>query len=211
MSAPVTTRRAITLAAVAAAIGAPTTLVHARDRLRPTPSQTEGPFYPVTLPPDHDGDLLRTGNANYAQGEPAWVDGTVRTVDGDALPGAWVEIWQCDAQGRYHHPAERGRADPAFQGFGRVRTDAQGRYRFHTLKPAPYSGRTPHIHVKVRWERHELLTTQLYVQGDPGNERDFLWRRLSVPDRQALTIPFERSSARPGDAWRAHFGIVVEA
>ncbi|MEN9779276.1 MAG: hypothetical protein RL014_424 [Pseudomonadota bacterium] len=199
-------RRHLSLAA-AACVALPATLLQARERLRPTPSQTEGPFYPTELPADHDGDLLRTGSASYALGEPAWVEGSVRAVDGEALAGAWVEIWQCDAQGRYHHPAERGRADPAFQGFGRVSTDAQGRYRFRTIRPAPYSGRTPHIHLKVRLGKHELLTTQLYVQGDPGNERDFLWRRLSPRDQQALTVPF----VRRGDAWRADFPLVVEA
>jgi protocatechuate 3,4-dioxygenase beta subunit len=59
----------------------------------------------------------------------------------------------------------------------------------------------------VRLGKHELLTTQLYVQGDPGNERDFLWRRLSPRDQQALTVPF----VRRGDAWRADFPLVVEA
>lgn len=192
--------------ASAGLLGAPTVLL-ARERLRLTPSQTEGPFYPPELPVDHDGDLLRTGATPYTQGEPAWVEGTVRSDLGEVLSGAAVEIWQCDARGHYHHPAERGRADPGFQGFGRVITDAQGRYRFRTIRPAPYSGRTPHIHLKVRLGRIELLTTQLYVQGDPGNERDFLWRRLSPQDQRALTVPFVRNQ----DHWRAEFAVVVQA
>ena len=89
-----------------------------------------------------------------------------------------MEIWQCAQQGRYHHPRDGGRADAAFQGFGRVTVGADGAWRFRSIRPAPYSGGTPHIHVKVRLGRHELLTTQLYVEGDPGNARDFLWRRL---------------------------------
>lgn len=200
-------RRGLLLAGAAAWLAPAPALLQARERLRPTPSQTEGPFYPPSLPVDHDGDLLRVGAATYARGMPAWVEGSVRAVDGERLAGAVVEIWQCDADGRYHHPAERERADPAFQGFGRVRADAQGRWRFRTLRPAPYSGRTPHIHVKVRLDRIELLTTQLYVQGDPGNERDFLWRRLNEADRRALTVPF----VRDGDVLRAEFPIVVEA
>ncbi|WBY04044.1 protocatechuate 3,4-dioxygenase [Ramlibacter tataouinensis] len=172
---------------------------------RPTPSQTEGPFYPVRLPADVDNDLLRNGPLQYAQGQPAWLDGTVTDLDGKPLAGATVEIWQCDEAGHYHHPADGGRADPAFQGFGRVTVDADGRYRFRTIRPAPYSGRTPHIHVKVKDGRHELLTTQLYVQGDPHNERDFLWRRLDEADRRAVTVPF-----RPGsDGLQASFPIVV--
>jgi protocatechuate 3,4-dioxygenase beta subunit len=122
------------------------------------------------------------------------------------VQGAVVEIWQCDHAGHYHHPGDGNRADPAFQGFGRVSVGRDGRYRFRTLRPAPYGGRTPHIHVKVRLDRMELLTTQLYVAGDPGNERDFLWRRLDAAGRAALTVPFA-----PGvDGLRAHFPITVQ-
>lgn len=195
--------------ACAAALAAPhLSLVRASTGpLRPTPSQTEGPFYPVSLPADTDGDLLRNGSAAYQRGTPAWVEGTVVDLDGTPLAGGVVEIWQCDHAGHYHHPGDGGRADPAFQGFGRVVVGRDGRYRFRTLKPVPYSGRTPHIHVKVRLDRMELLTTQLYVADDPGNAKDFLWRRLSTADREALTVPF-----RPGaQGLSARFPIVVQA
>ncbi|MDB5940110.1 MAG: Protocatechuate 3,4-dioxygenase beta chain [Polaromonas sp.] len=175
--------------------------------LQPTPSQTEGPFYPVALPADSDFDLLRNGGARYARGQPAWVEGTVADTAGRPVSGAVVEIWQCDQAGHYHHPGDGGRADPAFQGFGRVAVGSDGRYRFRTLRPAPYSGRTPHIHVKVRLGQRELLTTQLYVAGDAGNERDFLWRRLDAQGRAALTVPF----ASDADGLRARFPIVVQA
>ena len=82
-----------------------------------------------------------------------------------------------------------------------------GRYRFRTIRPVPYGGRTPHIHVKVKLDRKELLTTQLYVAGDPGNERDFLWRRLDAENRAALTVPFAAGS----DGIKANFPIVVQA
>lgn len=175
--------------------------------LRRTPAQTEGPFYPVTLPKDTDFDLLRNGAMRYAQGQPAWVDGRVLDADARPVGGAQVEIWQCDEAGHYHHPGDRGRADPAFQGFGRVTVGADGRYRFRTIRPAPYPGRTPHIHFKVKLDRRELLTTQLYVQGDPHNERDGLWRSLAPEERAAVTVPF-----RPGaDGLQADFTIVVAA
>ena len=176
-------------------------------QLSPTPSQTEGPFYPVALPADSDFDLLRNAGASYRRGRPAWVEGTLVDVAGRPVSGAVVEIWQCDQAGHYHHPGDGGRADPAFQGFGRVRVGQDGGYRFRTLRPAPYSGRTPHIHVKVWLDRQELLTTQLYVAGDPGNERDFLWRRLSREGRAALTVPF----APAEDGLRARFPIIVQA
>lgn len=172
---------------------------------RPTPAQTEGPFYPVALPADVDADLLRNGRLAYTQGQPAVLTGAVTDLEGKPVAGAQVEIWQCDHQGRYHHPGDGGRADPHFQGFGRVTVGSDGRYRFRTIKPVPYSGRTPHIHVKVKLGRHELLTTQLYVEGDPHNERDFLWRRLGA-DRARVTVPFRSG----GDGLAAEFPITVE-
>jgi protocatechuate 3,4-dioxygenase beta subunit len=170
-----------------------------------TPAQTEGPFYPVTLPADTDYDLLHNGSASYGRGQPAWVEGSVSDLSGKPLAGAQVEIWQCDEAGHYHHPGDRGRADPAFQGFGRVSVGADGRYRFRTIRPVPYSGRTPHIHVKVKLGQRELLTTQLYVEGDPNNQRDFLWRNLPEAARAAVTVPFRSGS----DGLQASFPIVI--
>jgi protocatechuate 3,4-dioxygenase beta subunit len=172
-----------------------------------TPSQTEGPFYPVSLPKDADFDLLRNGSLDYRRGQPAWVEGTVADLQGRPVAGAQVEIWQCDEAGHYHHPGDGGKADPSFQGFGRVAVGADGRYRFRTIRPVPYGGRTPHIHVKVKLGARELLTTQLYVEGDRHNERDFLWRRLDEQARAMVTVPFV-----PGaDGLRASFPIVVAA
>ena len=179
----------------------------AQTTLRPTPAQTEGPFYPVVLPSDTDFDLLAQGKLRYTRGTATWLAGVVTDTTGRPLRGAVVEIWQCDQQGHYHHPGDGGSADPAFQGFGRVVAGSDGAYRFRTIRPAPYSGRTPHIHVKVRLAQRELLTTQLYVEGDPGNERDGLWRRLSAADRAAITVPFQPSA----DGLQARFAIVVNA
>lgn len=203
---PIVSRRAATAALVALPWAWTGARAQPARPLKLTPSQTEGPFYPVKLPDDADADLLRNGTAAYTKGQPAWVQGTVQDLQGQPVAGAQVEIWQCDQDGRYHHPGDGGRADPAFQGFGRVTVAADGRWRFRTIRPVAYSGRTPHIHVKVKLGRNELLTTQLYVEGDPHNERDFLWRRLGE-DRSLLTVPF-----RPGaDGVQANFPIVVQA
>ena len=174
---------------------------------RATPAQTEGPFYPVSLPKDSDFDLLHNGGLSYTLGQPAWVEGSVTDLQGKPVAGAQVEIWQCDEAGHYHHPDDRGKADPAFQGFGQVTVGADGQYRFRTIRPAPYSGRAPHIHVKVKLASRELLTTQLYVAGDPHNERDFLWRSLSADARDAVTVAFKPG----GDGLRAVFPIVIAA
>jgi len=202
-SSPLTRR-----SAAAALVFAPAVLLPAigQSTRRPTPSQTEGPFYPVQIPADSDFDLLRNGSARYAKGQPAWIDGTVTDTAGKPLAGAQVEIWQCDESGRYHHPGDGG-ADPSFQGFGRVTVGTDGRYRFRTIRPAPYSGRTPHVHYKVKLGQRELLTTQLYVEGDPHNERDGLWRRMGPQDRAALTMPFRQGP----DGAQATFPIVIAA
>ncbi len=196
-------------AGIAAAIVAPLFIrdLRARETLRLTPAQTEGPFYPRTLPRDVDFDLLRNGDLRYGQGQPAWLAGTVVDPDGRAVGGAVVEIWQCDQRGHYDHPGDGGRADAAFQGFGRTPVKGDGEYRFHTIRPAPYPGRTPHIHVKVKLGVHELLTTQVYVAGDPGNATDALWRRMSAADQAAVTVPFEPFA----DGLQARFRIVVQA
>ena len=175
---------------------------------RLTPTQSEGPFYPTDFPQDTDFDLLRQGELQYSRGQAAWLEGVVLDVSGRPVAGAVVEIWQCDVDGHYRHPRDGNRADPAFQSFGRVSVAGDGRYRFRTLRPAPYSGRAPHIHVKVRLDRRTLLTTQLYVEGDPANERDFLWRGLrDAVDRAALTVPFQPTP----DGMRAYFPMVVAA
>lgn len=201
-------RRLVATAASAALLGAPAVWrsAVAQGAQRLTPRQTEGPFYPFELPADSDFDLLAHGDRRYTQGQAAWLEGTVSDAGGRAVGGAAVEIWQCDQQGHYHHPGDRG-ADPAFQGFGRMSVGADGSYRFRTIRPAPYSGRTPHIHVKVKLGARELLTTQVYVEGDRGNERDALWRRLRADERAALTVPFVAGS----DGVRARFPIVVAA
>ncbi len=199
---------------LAASLGAPAVLLQhrtgwaqTRTPLARTPSQTEGPFYPVIAPADSDADLLRYGDLSYAKGQPCWMEGAVLDLDGRPVVGALVEIWQCDAAGNYRHPGNRGEVAREFQGFGRVQVGADGRYRFRTLKPAPYAGRTPHIHVKVKLAQRELLTTQMYVEGDAGNERDFLWRGLGAEQRAALTRSFTQGS----DGLRVEFPMVVAA
>ncbi|SEK65505.1 protocatechuate 3,4-dioxygenase beta subunit [Roseovarius azorensis] len=163
----------------------------------PTPPQTEGPFYP-TRPmrfDDVDNDLVRVAGAvREAGGQILRLTGRVLDRNGKPVPGARVEIWQCDVNGRYMHTADRGGRprDMAFQGFGHDITDDEGRYRFRTIAPVPYPGRTPHVHVKILTNRREL-TTQLYIAGDPRNLRDGIFRRLSAAERQAVEMRFRET------------------
>jgi protocatechuate 3,4-dioxygenase, beta subunit len=175
-------------------------------RLRPTPAQTEGPFYPVNEPIDADFDLLNHGDLRYYKGIAAWVVGRVVDINGKPLNGGVIEIWQCDEAGHYDHPADGAKNDPNFQGFGRVLLDRDGQFKFRTIKPVAYGGRTPHIHAKIKLGKTAVLTTQLYVQDDPGNQRDAIWRRLSEADRSTVTRPYVASL----DGLRADYQLVVQ-
>ena len=129
---------------MSAAAVAPLSLTPAlADDHPPTPRMTEGPFYPRSFPADSDADLTQVqGRASRAKGPILEVSGRVVDRRGRPRAGSRVEIWQCDSLGQYHHVGEP-EGDPDFQGFGAVTTDAEGRYRFRTIKPVPYPGRTP--------------------------------------------------------------------
>jgi protocatechuate 3,4-dioxygenase beta subunit len=136
--------------------------------LTPTPSQTEGPFYPKTIPADHDADLTQVaGRGAKAKGTPLYLAGRALTRDGRPLSGATIELWQCDVYGRYHHVGDEGvPRDDNFQGYGVSITNAEGRYAFKTIRPVPYSGRPAHLHIRVRPVNGPALTTQIYIAGD---------------------------------------------
>lgn len=163
--------------------------------LSATPRQTPGPFYPVDWSGDTDADLVRVaGEAARAQGTVTHLRGRVLDARGEPVGGAIVEIWQCDAFGRYRHPRDRqeGR-DAAFQGRGRIAAGPDGGFAFRTIRPVPYPGRTPHIHVVVAAPgRREPLVTQFYVAGEPLNERDGLFNAVRDPrQREAVLLRFE--------------------
>ncbi len=161
-----------------------------------TPSATEGPFYPTPAMrfSDADNDLVKiAGAVRTAGGEVIVLKGRVLDSAEEPVSGARVEIWQCDANGRYLHTADPGRAprDEAFQGFGHVVTGPDGAYAFRTIKPVRYPGRTPHIHVKVIYEGQEL-TTQFYIEGHELNEGDFLYRRMSEKEKRSVGMTFSQ-------------------
>ena len=153
--------------------------------LTATPRQTPGPFYPATIPLDSDSDLVAVdGRPQPAAGQVTHVFGRVLDQAGRPLPGLRVEIWQCDAAGRYHHPRDRGGgADPNFQGYGQRTVGDDGAYRFRTIRPVAYPGRAPHIHFALSGQGVERLTTQMYVAGEPLNEGDIL---LGCESRMAV-------------------------
>lgn len=181
-------------------------------QLLPTPRQTPGPFYPLALPLDDDNDLTVVGGRDErARGQISDVTGRVLDLNGRPLRRVRVEIWQCDASGRYRHPGSAGGSlDPNFQGFGHVVTNAEGGYRFRTIRPVPYPGRTPHIHFAVLPDHAPRFTTQLYVEGEPRNESDFLFNAIPVDRRRLVSAKFV-SVQSEGAELRAHFDIVLGA
>jgi protocatechuate 3,4-dioxygenase beta subunit len=178
--------------------------------IEPTPSAAEGPFYPLAgmLFDDVDSDLVKVaGKVEQAGGEIVTLAGRVLDATGNPVAGARIEIWQCDVNGRYLHSGDRGGTarDDGFQGFGHDISKADGAYTFRTIKPVPYAGRTPHIHVKVLVDNHERLTTQFYLPDHPGNARDWLYRHVPAQSRERVTMRFEVTDDWP----RAMLDIVV--
>lgn len=183
------------------------------EQLTRTPRQTEGPFYPDKLPLDTDNDLLVINDAiDPAIGQITHLTGRVLSQAGEPVRGATVEIWQCDSKGIYHHSRDRdqNKRDNNFQSFGRFITASKGDYYFRTIKPVPYPGRTPHIHVKVKRGGKHLLTTQMYVKGHELNERDGIWRSVrDAKERDNITVDFKPIPDSKINELAARFDIVL--
>ena len=127
-----------------------------------TPRQTEGPFFTPNSP-------RRTSLLEGKEKSRLVVAGTVLSAQCKPVPNALLDFWHSDEEGAYDNRGFRYR--------GHQYADAQGRFRLETIVPAEYPGRTRHIHVKVQAPGKRILTTQLYFPGDPGNQRDGLYRR----------------------------------
>jgi protocatechuate 3,4-dioxygenase, beta subunit len=218
--APVTTpwigRRTLLagVSAATASIVLPDSVGLAQPKLVGTPRQTEGPFYPLEWTGDIDNDLvIVTGEAVKAQGLITHVGGRVLDVSGQPVVEAVVEIWQCDANGIYRHPRDAGgarRRDAGFQGRGRTRTDATGRYTFRTIRPVAYPGRTPHIHFKVMPSDKRALITQMYVFGEKLNERDGVLNGIrDARQRDSVIVRLDPAEGLEPGAVAGTFDIVL--
>ena len=183
------------------------------ERLSLTPHQTEGPFYPDHLPLDTDNDLLILNDSlTPAVGTVTYLSGAVLDRSGSPIQNALVEIWQVDSRGVYLHSrgGSREKRDSHFQGYGRFLTDSKGRYSFRTLKPSPYSGRTPHIHIAVSSKGKRLLTTQCYIKGEPRNKTDFILNKIKDPKvKESLLVPFTPVKGSKTGEVSAKFDIML--
>ncbi len=183
--------------------------------LEKTPRMTEGPFYPraVDMPLDNDNDLTRIkGKDGVASGSLLDLTGRVVDSTGKIMPAVTVEIWQCNSHGRYHDGRDSSSSplDPFFQGFGKTATDAEGRFRFRTIRPVAYPGRVPHIHFKVKGNGFKELTTQMFVAGDDGLEGDGIYRSLRTTElKKQMTVELKPAAANSGAMLAGYFEIMI--
>jgi protocatechuate 3,4-dioxygenase beta subunit len=184
-----------------------------------TLSEVTGPVFGYDDIAPGDNDLLHRHDG-VPQGERIVVTGTVTDDGGRPIPHTLLEIWQANAAGRYLHPRDQHDAplDPNFTGCGRTLTDAQGRYRFTTVKPGAYpwgnhhnAWRPAHIHFSLFGPAFTTrLVTQMYFPGDPLLPFDPIY--LSIPDekaRQRLVSRFDWDNTIPDQALGYRFDIVL--
>lgn len=176
-----------------------------------TPRATEGPYYPDHLPLDQDNDLVSIQDGKTAEGVIANFGGRLLNADGKPMKGATIEVWQADNNGCYIHSkgVQRGKErDAKFQGYGKIETNAKGEYRFRTIKPGLYTGRTIHWHVRVKQGGKNMLTTQLFIAGVPQNDRDGILRGMGT-DEQRLSVIREFKPEGPAGEFVGTWDIVV--
>jgi protocatechuate 3,4-dioxygenase beta subunit len=117
-----------------------------------------------------------------------------------------------DKKGAYLHTGSDNyeARDKNFQGFGRFLTGSTGEYYFRTIKPVPYPGRTPHIHFAVKMKGRDKFTTQCYIKGEPGNERDGIYKSIRDPKaRASITVDFAPLKASKIGELAARFDVVT--
>jgi protocatechuate 3,4-dioxygenase beta subunit len=185
------------------------------EELARTPRLTEGPFYPDKLPLDTDNDLLVINDSiTPAVGEITHLSGKILDAKGSPITNAVIEIWQVDNKGVYINTRDSGHRerDKNFQGYGRFTTGSTGEYYFRTIKPVPYTGRTPHIHVKVKKGGKDLLTTQIFVNGHPQNKTDGVFGELrDALQRELVLVDFKPVKESKVGELSARFDVVVGA
>jgi protocatechuate 3,4-dioxygenase, beta subunit len=190
--------------------------------IAPSLSELTGPRFDPRQLGATANDLTagQPGQKGEPLGERIWVVGSVLDDGGQPVPNTLVEIWQCNAAGRYLHAGDQHNAplDPNFTGMGQVFTDADGRYRFKTIKPGAYpwrnhhnAWRPAHIHFSLfgpAWSTR--LVTQMYFPGDPLLDFDPIYH--AIPDEQArkrLVSGFDWAATEPEQALGYRFDIVL--
>jgi protocatechuate 3,4-dioxygenase beta subunit len=183
------------------------------------PGELSGPVFGEGAVSAADADLT-VGTDGEAVGQRIVVTGRLLDGSGHPIPSSLVEIWQANASGRYRHAGDQwpGTLDPNFTGGGRCLTDADGRYRFVTIRPGAYpwgnhhnAWRPAHIHFSLFGRSFtQRLITQMYFPDDPLFFQDPIYN--SIPDRQArdgLVARYDHDTTEPSWALGYQFDIVL--
>jgi protocatechuate 3,4-dioxygenase alpha subunit len=177
--------------------------------LQATTSQTVGPFFKIGFEWLYRDNLAGEG----VSGERVSIQGRVLDGDGVTVPDAILEIWQANANGKYAHPEDTQDKllEPGFKGYGRVPTNAEGRFSFATIKPGPVPGpdgkeQAPHLLVSV-FMRGVLrrLVTRIYFPDEPRNAADFILG-LVEPARRSTLI----AKKVAGDSGTLEWNVVLQ-
>jgi protocatechuate 3,4-dioxygenase, beta subunit len=187
--------------------------------LAPSLTEVSGPVLPETPVGDTDYDLTAQHDGEPL-GERIVVYGRVRETNGGSVPDTLVEVWQCNAAGRYRHQNDRHPAplDPNFTGVGRCLTDREGRFRFVTVKPGAYpwrnhpnAWRPAHIHFSIFGRAFtQRLVTQMYFPGDPLFGQDPIFNSVRDPAaREQMICRFDLEQTVPEWALAYQFDIVL--
>ena len=182
------------------------------------PTERHGPVFAGARVEPAEADLTRQHTGDPL-GERIIVAGRLLDGDGRPIPHQLVEVWQANAAGRYRHDGDQHAAplDPNFSGGGRCLTDAEGRYRFLTIKPGAYpwrnhpnAWRPAHVHFSVFGRAFtERLVTQMYFPNDPLLPYDPVVTAVPVEDRPRLVSSLDLDLTEDGWALGYAFDIVV--
>ena len=190
--------------------------------LEPSLSELTGPRFDPRQLGAAASDLTagHAGQKGEPLGERIWVTGRVLDDSGKPVVNTLVEIWQCNAAGRYLHDGDQHNAplDPNFTGAGQAFTDSEGRYRFRTIKPGAYpwrnhynAWRPAHIHFSLfgpAWSTR--LVTQMYFPGDPLLDFDPIYQSISDEQaRKRLISVFDWETTEPEQALGYRFDVVL--
>ncbi|PZU79591.1 MAG: intradiol ring-cleavage dioxygenase [Chryseobacterium sp.] len=181
------------------------------DECKETPILELGPYAVMKYrkQADHDIDLTQiNGHSEVAVGQIITVFGKITDKNCNPIHSAIVEIWQANHYGKYHHEYDKSeyKDDPNFQGWGQAITNEQGEYKFKTIYPAPYGGRTRHIHFKVSRRDYHELTTQMFFEGEERNKKDSILNIFTHEEQQLLIRPLiDKDNAK-----QVEFNLVLD-
>ena len=159
-----------------------------------TPSDSQGPFYPITPQKDTDFDLTTIrGHTGVAKGSIINIRGKILDENLNPLEDVTIDLWQANAAGRYHHPYDDSAAplDENFQGWAIIQSGVKGEFNFKTIIPGAYSAssswtRPPHIHFKIAKTGYHELVTQMYFPDNELNKKDFLLQSKSTSEQEMM-------------------------